>query len=197
MADADNIYQLDNDAAVMRYNNGGIKTARSIIETKILPTMLAPSEEMSCLGFWAIENLSNNEFMGWVSLRFMPEVSTLGTTPFATIGYRLNKCWWRQGYATEAMKKLLDCSFDQNSIEQVQATTYEENLGSIGVMLKLGMRFTNKFKYTEDELLGSDTTHQDEAEIWDGFDVRYTLTRREWQEHCESKKLTESNDRKN
>jgi RimJ/RimL family protein N-acetyltransferase len=182
-ADAENIYHLDNDAEVMRYNNGGIKTARSIIENKILPTMTTADEEKSCLGFWAVENLINDEFMGWASLRFVSDVIDPETIPFATIGYRFNKRWWGQGFATEAMTKLLDCGFAEACVEQVEATTYEENLGSIGVMLKLGMHFTNKFRYTEEKLLDSDTTHVDVAEIWDGFDVRYTLTKNEWREH--------------
>ncbi|MFT4713797.1 MAG: hypothetical protein ACI8W1_002290, partial [Candidatus Azotimanducaceae bacterium] len=37
------------------------------------------------------------------------------------------------------------------------------------------------------KLLDSDTTHVDVAEIWDGFDVRYTLTKNEWRGHRTNK----------
>jgi hypothetical protein len=49
---------------------------------------------------------------------------------------------------------------------------------------KLGMPFSEKFRYTEDQLQSSESTHHlDDVVIWDGFDVRHTLTKEDWLAH--------------
>jgi RimJ/RimL family protein N-acetyltransferase len=46
----------------------------------------------------------------------------------------------RQGYAVEAARALLSYAFQQLQLRRVIATTDYDNIGSIGVMKKLGMR---------------------------------------------------------
>ncbi len=46
----------------------------------------------------------------------------------------------RQGYATEAAQALIDFAFQQLRVKRLIATTEYDNLASIGVMRKLGMR---------------------------------------------------------
>ena len=173
--DLEHIYQLDNDPEVMRYNNGGISTPLDIIATEILPTMLPTDTEQPYLGFWAVEDLSDNMFIGWVSLR-------RDSTTSATIGYRFVKASWGQGFATEAMGRIVSMAFENTKLISIEATTYEDNLASIRVMEKLGMHFKEKFRYTEEKLKASDTTYTDSLEIWDGFDVRYVLYKESWQD---------------
>jgi RimJ/RimL family protein N-acetyltransferase len=93
------------------------------------------------MGFWAVEDRSTEHLLGWVSLRYdnSEEVSddnksTIRTT--STIGYRFIQSCWGQGFATEA--RLLDYGFGQSNscLQQVHATTYDNNLGSIRVMWK-------------------------------------------------------------
>ncbi len=185
--DVDNIYLLDNDPEVMRYNNGGISTSRATVETKLLPTMLPQGADNAFLGFWAVESKTNGGFLGWVSLRLDMEgqkpIGGLSSAITGTLGYRFVQSSWGNGFATEAVTKLLDMGFDRTSLESVQATTYEENLASIRVMQKLGMLFVEKFRFTEDDLGKSDTTFTGETGIWDGFDVRYSLTKQDWLSH--------------
>lgn len=46
----------------------------------------------------------------------------------------------RRGYATEAARALVDYAFDQLRLHRMVATTRHDNVASIGVMRKLGMR---------------------------------------------------------
>jgi [ribosomal protein S5]-alanine N-acetyltransferase len=46
----------------------------------------------------------------------------------------------RQGYATEAARALIDFAFQQLRVKRLIATTEYDNVASIGVMRKLGMR---------------------------------------------------------
>jgi RimJ/RimL family protein N-acetyltransferase len=54
----------------------------------------------------------------------------------------------RQGYATEAAQALIDFAFQQLRVKRLIATTEYDNLASIGVMRKLGMRI-EKNQYSD------------------------------------------------
>ena len=55
------------------------------------------------------------------------------------IGWIYNRRYWRQGYAFEASKALLDYGFRNMRIYKVSAETIDP-VASIGLMCKLGMR---------------------------------------------------------
>ncbi|MFT5087733.1 MAG: RimJ/RimL family protein N-acetyltransferase [Planctomycetota bacterium] len=52
-ADAQHLYALDNDPAVMRYINGGTHTPYDVICKEILPVFLRRDEAFELGGFWA------------------------------------------------------------------------------------------------------------------------------------------------
>jgi len=54
--------------------------------------------------------------------------------------YALSPAYQRQGYATEAARALIDYAFTQLQLKRIVATTTYENVASIGVMRKVGMR---------------------------------------------------------
>ncbi len=54
--------------------------------------------------------------------------------------YALSAAYQRQGYATEATKALIGYAFTQLQLKQIVATTTFDNVASIGVMRKVGMR---------------------------------------------------------
>jgi GNAT superfamily N-acetyltransferase len=54
--------------------------------------------------------------------------------------YALSPAYQRQGYATEAAQALINYAFTQLHLKRIVATTTYENVASIGVMRKLGMR---------------------------------------------------------
>jgi RimJ/RimL family protein N-acetyltransferase len=60
--------------------------------------------------------------------------------PECGLFYALSRAYQRQGYATEAAQALIDYAFTQLRLKRIVATTTYENVTSIGVMRKVGMR---------------------------------------------------------
>ena len=86
-------------------------------------------------GFWAIEIPGVAPFIGFVGLSSL----TLLDTPMVEIGWRLDKRYWNQGYATEAARAALDFGFGDLNLDEIVAYTTHTNLPSRRVMEKLGM----------------------------------------------------------
>jgi len=59
----------------------------------------------------------------------------------ADIGYVLAKPYWGQGYATEAVAAVLQFGFIHLSLRRIEANALPENVASLRVMAKLGMRY--------------------------------------------------------
>lgn len=58
----------------------------------------------------------------------------------ADMGYTLHSDVWRRGYGTEAARAILQAAFGSLGLHRVFATADTENVGSWGIMEKLGMR---------------------------------------------------------
>jgi RimJ/RimL family protein N-acetyltransferase len=54
--------------------------------------------------------------------------------------YAISPMHQRQGYASEAVQALVDYAFQHLNLKRIVATTDYDNIGSIGVMRRLGMR---------------------------------------------------------
>jgi len=57
------------------------------------------------------------------------------------VGYRLGKQYWGKGYATEALRAVIAYLFEQTTVNRISASTWSENIASILVLEKAGMRF--------------------------------------------------------
>ena len=176
-ADMDHLVALDADPEVMRYLTGGIPTPRAIIETRILPTFLASYDQSPGFGVWAAIATSTADFLGWFSLRPAKD----GAADEATIGYRLRRAAWGQGYATEGVRALIHRAFAELGVARVLASTYEHNRASRRVMEKAGMTLARTFRLTAADLAASPTFDGSSLDAWDGDEVEYALTRAQWQ----------------
>ncbi|MEZ4592182.1 MAG: GNAT family N-acetyltransferase [Chloroflexota bacterium] len=174
--DSDHLFALDNDPAVMRYLNGGAPTPRQVIEQEILPGFRQIDPAQPQFGFWAAELKVSGEFVGWFSIRPLPQ-----NPHHASLGYRLVRAAWGQGLATEGVQALIHKGFTELGLDRVVATTYEHNVASCRVMEKAGMTLVRRFRLTPEELQAADTFHTDSMEIWDGDDVEYALDKSAWE----------------
>ena len=68
------------------------------------------------------------------------------------VGYWLGKQYWGNGFATEALKSILDFGFDQLNLEKIYAAYKIGNEGSIRVLAKCGFEYSRK-KYEYDSEL--------------------------------------------
>jgi hypothetical protein len=66
--DIDLLVDLDSDPGVKRYIDGGKATPREEVETVVLPRILSYYERFDSYGYWAAEEKSSGEFVGWFAL---------------------------------------------------------------------------------------------------------------------------------
>jgi RimJ/RimL family protein N-acetyltransferase len=176
--DADNLYDLDSDPDVMRYLSGGTPTPREVIKQEILPRFTSYDERFPGLGFWAAIDKGSRDFVGWFSFRPRAEADP----GEASLGFRLRKAAWGQGYATEGAQALIRLGFTELGVQRVVATTYEDNLASRRVMEKAGMTLTRRFRLTAADLDGVDTYQVSSQDLWDGDDMEYALQKSDWEQ---------------
>jgi RimJ/RimL family protein N-acetyltransferase len=96
-ADVDHLVNLDSDLEVMRFLTGGIPTPREAIQNDLLPAFLRSSGPCPGFGVFAAIGKERGEFLGWFSFR----PCDVTCPDEVSLGYRLRRSGWGQGYATE------------------------------------------------------------------------------------------------
>ncbi|MEH2150139.1 GNAT family N-acetyltransferase [Nostoc sp.] len=87
----------------------------------------------------------------------------------ANIGYELNPQYWGQGYATEAAEAILKFGFEELGMHRIWSWCVAENLASVKVLEKIGMRREGHLQ--EKELI--------KGRWYDNF--LYAILEHEWQ----------------
>lgn len=167
--DADLLVDLDADAAVMRYINGGRPTSRTEIVDEVLPAWLSYYQRYSDYGFFAANRRLESgpgEFVGWFHLR--PGKDAGEDEP--ELGYRLRRSTWRQGLASEGSRALVEHAFAVAGARRVNAETMSVNVGSRGVMLRAGLHQVRTFHADWPESIPGD----------EHGEVEYALERGAW-----------------
>lgn len=90
----------------------------------------------------AVEIRATRTFIGFIGLS-LPK-RALPFTPCVEIGYRLAKCFWHQGYATEGAAAALRFGFAELSLEEIVSFTALVNLPSRAVMQRIGLINANQ-----------------------------------------------------
>ena len=137
------LFELDNDAAVMRYINNGQPVDRAEV-VEALDWWLGYYERYEGYGFWAAIDKSigsQGEFLGW--FHFRPGEGAGPLEP--ELGFRLHRAAWGRGLATEGSRALIDRGFEQLGVERVTAETMAVNIASRRVMEKAGLRLIRSF----------------------------------------------------
>ena len=71
------------------------------------------------------------------------------------VGYWLGRQYWGNGFATEALKSILDFGFEQLNLEEIYAAYKIGNEGSMRVLAKCGFEYFRK-KYEYDSVLNEE-----------------------------------------
>lgn len=124
---------------------------------QFFPNLLTPQESLNLIqkisllidengwGFWAIELKESHEFIGFIGLHNQPQ--QFDFSPCVEIGWRLAKEFWKQGYATEGAKAVLDYAFNVLNLDKVVSFTASINKPSETVMKRLGMQKVKNFDH--------------------------------------------------
>jgi RimJ/RimL family protein N-acetyltransferase len=175
--DVDNLYDLDGDPEVMRFLTGGAPTPREAIERDILPRFLGYYERFEGFGRWAAIEKDTGDFLGWFGFRLREDTSP----GEAALSYRLRRSAWGKGYATEGSRALIRKGFAELGVRRVVATTYQDNAASRRVMEKSGLKLVRTYRMTPEGLMAQSTYDATSADLWDGDDVEYALTKADWE----------------
>lgn len=133
--DLDDLVMLDSDPAVMRFISGGEPTPRAVYVETLLERMKAYADQP--YGYAAA--YEDQRFVGWFHLR--PSVAD---DAVLEIGYRLHQAAWGRGLATEGSQALVRYAFETLDQTEVDACALEDNVASLAVLKKCGMRFVGR-----------------------------------------------------
>ena len=64
----------------------------------------------------------------------------------ATLGYWVNRNYWRKGYNLEASISILDLAFNKLKLKKIEDSTWVENSASNNMLKRLGFKFEGMLK---------------------------------------------------
>jgi RimJ/RimL family protein N-acetyltransferase len=125
--------RMNADPEVMRY----MIRALSREESDAFVDRIEKHFEDLGFGLWAVEIAGSADLIGFVGLSvprfeapFMPAVE---------IGWRLDRPYWGQGYATEAARASIADGFERVGLREIVSFTVPANVRSVAVMERVGM----------------------------------------------------------
>ncbi|OFW75645.1 MAG: GNAT family N-acetyltransferase [Alicyclobacillus sp. RIFOXYA1_FULL_53_8] len=130
-SDFEAVHKYASDAEVCKYTDWGPNT---IQDTRVFLEQMLDVKEMQPRNAFtlAIVDAATNILIGACSL-------TLDGRQ-GEIGYTLTREFWGNGFATEAGSALLDLGFKELKLHRIFATCRPNNIGSVRVLEKIGMR---------------------------------------------------------
>jgi len=163
LSDLDAVMTYVNQPDVQRYldwkarDKGECRQALDKMHTQV--SLQRPGDMLSL----AIIRKTDDALIGHMSLRWSDATARQGELRFV-----LNPDFRGQGYATEAVKAMLDLSFEQYQIHRIFARLDARNVSSVKLMRRIGMRL--EAHYREHALFQGE---------WDE-ELHFAILDREW-----------------
>ncbi|MGB0850229.1 MAG: GNAT family N-acetyltransferase [Bacteroidia bacterium] len=136
LTDAASFYLLNSDSEVLKHTID--KPFASVDDAKEFLKNYK-NYEKDGFGRWTVVLKNSNEFIGWCGLKNHND-------EFIDLGYRFLKSHWGKGYATEAGQACIQYGFSELGMSQIIGRATIENLASIRVLQKCGMKFMKEDK---------------------------------------------------
>lgn len=140
--DATDFYNLNLDEEVLKYT--GDKPFENLESSIDFLTNYDQYEKYG-VGRLAVIANATGKFIGQCGLKYSQDKNEYD------IGFRFYKDYWNKGFATETAKKCLDFGFTELGIEKVVGRAMKENIASIKVLKKIGMKFKENFDFEGQE----------------------------------------------
>lgn len=140
--DVESAFEIYGDPDVMRYLGRSPEVVPCLDEQKarLEKIELAMLSKQNSTGMWAIMTKNDQEVIGSILFKELPDADNNPTGDFE-IGWHLAKRAWGNGYATEAAEAIIQYAFKTMPIlEVLHAVAYDENLKSLAVMKRIGMK---------------------------------------------------------
>lgn len=140
-SDSENMLLLSSDPEVTKYmdyiifKNG--TEAKKWVKEKVYNNQIPRSSYN-----FVIELKDNNEFVGWIGIGESNN-PTKGNSDF---GYAILGKYWGKGIATEALRAVIDFVWKETKANKIYGECQIQNIASIKVMEKAGMKFETEFE---------------------------------------------------
>lgn len=143
-ADAQGMFEMNSDPDVQLYlGNRPVKSIKqSIAEIEFIRKQYTENG----IGRWAVIEKATGNFVGWSGLKLISE-TTNNHVNYYDLGYRFIKRFWGKGYATETAKAARDYGFNELKLNELIGIADINNLGSIHVLEKVGLKRISVFDY--------------------------------------------------
>ncbi len=90
--------------------------------------------KQSAVRFWLFEKSAPEQIIGTVSMRDIRR----GLYQSCMIGYKIDKRYWRQGFARESVVQCIRIAFEEMKLHRIEAHTLPENMPSRKLLEGLG-----------------------------------------------------------
>ena len=147
--DAALIFELDSDPEVHRFL--GNNPLKDFSQAEEVIRLIRGQYKARGIARWAVFAKEDNQFIGWAGFKLNTEEMN-GFVDFYDLGYRFQKKFWGQGYATESAKHLLEWGMINLNPEKIYAMTHKENEASRRVLIKTGFFERGIFEHDDMEV---------------------------------------------
>ncbi len=129
------IHQIFSEPNVARYNSIGIPKSIEETESIIKPIIESTIEPDPNHLVWIARLKRDNAFIGDVGLKLKAK-----RYQSAEIYFSFLPDYWNLGYCTEIAKAIIRYAFEDLNLHRIEAGCAVDNIGSIRVLEKIGMR---------------------------------------------------------
>jgi RimJ/RimL family protein N-acetyltransferase len=133
-ADISLVHHLNSFEEVARFNTIGIPSDISKTAAMLQTILDDRDEEVRCKYLWIVRFKENQDFIGDIGLNLSKPSKSR-----AEFYYSILPEYWGHGYATEAVRRIIDFSFDELKLHRLSAGVAKGNLASIRVLEKAGL----------------------------------------------------------
>jgi RimJ/RimL family protein N-acetyltransferase len=138
-------FEINKDPQTNLYNPSGPMSLEKAENT--FNRMLAHWDQYNFGGWAVLEKENPDEVIGFGGLSY----KMYGEKEKLNLGYRFAPEAWGKGYATEFSKKTIDFGFNDLNEKEIFGVVRPDNIASIKVLEKAGMKQTGKLNDVADQ----------------------------------------------
>lgn len=142
-SDLNSIHVLHSFPEIDKYNTLGIpnevKETENIVRRWIEQNNILETKNYT----FAIELRSTSIFIGLFGLKLGKKKYRRGE-----VWYKIHPNFWKNGYATESLKSVINFGFEELNLHRIEAGCAVDNIASINVLEKVGMKLEGRFRQT-------------------------------------------------
>jgi RimJ/RimL family protein N-acetyltransferase len=144
-AHAPGLAELNADAEVMHFINGGMALTR--VESQMQSDRIAEHWRTYGFGLWGVIEVASGRMVGFAGVShplWLP-----GWERTVEVGWRFARDTWGSGYATEAGRAGLQYGFERLRLAEIISLIHPDNERSLAVAGRLGMTIRDRVRHPQ------------------------------------------------